>query len=142
MARHLQVYTHEALTVTFEPARCIHAARCVRGLPAVFDATARPWIRPDAADAATILAVVQRCPTGALKATLNGVPQELERTDVTIEVERHGPLVVTGPVRVVDDATGAVAAEERRVALCRCGASRRKPFCDGSHRAAGFRDPA
>lgn len=141
MARRLQVYTHEALTVTFDPARCIHAAACVRALPAVFDAQARPWIRPGAATVEEIVAVVQRCPSGALKATVDGVPHEVEQHDVQVRASRHGPLELRGPVRIVDDATGDVVIEDARVVLCRCGQSARKPFCDGAHRRVRFRDP-
>ncbi|MCU0649313.1 MAG: (4Fe-4S)-binding protein [Gemmatimonadaceae bacterium] len=142
MARHLQVYTHDGLRVTFEPARCIHAATCVRHLPAVFDAQARPWIRPDAATPEEIIAIVQRCPSGALKAELDGTPHDLTRADVEVAVERHGPLVVRGPVTLVDEATGATVVEDRRMVLCRCGQSAKKPFCDGAHRRVHFRDPA
>jgi uncharacterized Fe-S cluster protein YjdI/CDGSH-type Zn-finger protein len=142
MARHLQVYTHESLTVTFDPSRCIHAATCVRALPAVFDAQARPWIRPGAASAAEILEIVQRCPSGALKASFEGVARDVERTDADLHVSPHGPLVVRGPVRIVDDATGDVVVEDVRVLLCRCGQSARKPLCDGAHRRVRFRDPA
>jgi uncharacterized Fe-S cluster protein YjdI len=85
MARHLQVYTHDALVVTFDPARCIHAATCVRLLPAVFDAKARPWIRPDAADATAILDVVRRCPSGALKASMEGAAVDVDGDEVALQ---------------------------------------------------------
>jgi CDGSH-type Zn-finger protein len=52
----------------------------------------------------------------------------------------NGPVVLTGPV-VVKDAAGAVLREADRVALCRCGASATKPFCDGAHARNGFRAP-
>jgi CDGSH-type Zn-finger protein len=48
-----------------------------------------------------------------------------------------GPLLVTGGVRVVD-AQGNVLHEGERAALCRCGGSKNKPFCDGTHRTNGF----
>jgi CDGSH-type Zn-finger protein len=48
-------------------------------------------------------------------------------------------LVLQGPVRVVDE-SGAVLREAESTALCRCGASREMPFCDGSHRVTLFRD--
>jgi uncharacterized Fe-S cluster protein YjdI/CDGSH-type Zn-finger protein len=142
MARHLQVYVHESLTVTFDASRCIHAATCVRSLPAVFDAQARPWIRPGAASADDILAVVQRCPSGALKATLNGEPRDITPDIAEVQASPHGPLVVRGPVTIVDDASGTTVVEDVRVVLCRCGQSANKPFCDGAHRRVRFRDPA
>jgi CDGSH-type Zn-finger protein len=59
--------------------------------------------------------------------------------DVVITPYRDGPLIVRGPVRIVDDAGREIDAGRRTIALCRCGRSALKPFCDGSHRAVGFR---
>jgi CDGSH-type Zn-finger protein len=60
------------------------------------------------------------------------------RPDTEITPYRDGPLVVRGPVRLVD-ATGAeIPVRRSTIALCRCGHSRIKPFCDGTHKAAGF----
>ena len=67
MPRALQVYETPDVTVTFEPALCTHAARCVRGLPLVFDTRRRRWIAPEAASADEVHAQVARCPSGALK---------------------------------------------------------------------------
>lgn len=53
--------------MSFDPALCEHAGECVRGLPAVFDTDNRPWIQPDQAPAADVVAVVGRCPSGALR---------------------------------------------------------------------------
>ncbi|MFD7510449.1 (4Fe-4S)-binding protein [Streptomyces sp. NPDC059853] len=60
-------YEGRSITVTFEAARCQHAAACVHGLPEVFDTARRPWIRPDAAEAERLAEVVRRCPSGALQ---------------------------------------------------------------------------
>lgn len=60
-------------------------------------------------------------------------------SEVVIKARENGPLLVTGPFQLVDhlgnvfDLTG-----KDSVALCRCGQSARKPFCDGSHRTCGF----
>jgi uncharacterized Fe-S cluster protein YjdI len=67
MPRSLQVYETPEITVTFEPALCTHSARCVRGLPAVFDVRRRRWIAPEAAGADAIHAQIAQCPSGALK---------------------------------------------------------------------------
>jgi uncharacterized Fe-S cluster protein YjdI len=67
MARTLQVYESPEITVTFEPALCIHSARCVRGLPAVFDVRRRHWVTVEAASAEEIHAQIAKCPSGALK---------------------------------------------------------------------------
>ncbi len=55
------------LTVTYDDQTCTHAANCVRLLPTVFDADRTPWIDPDAARADEIIAVIARCPSGALQ---------------------------------------------------------------------------
>jgi CDGSH-type Zn-finger protein len=60
--------------------------------------------------------------------------------DVTIRLRDNGPLVVEGPFTLID-ATGAaytIAADKPAVALCRCGQSSNKPFCDGSHKGCNF----
>lgn len=65
MAR--KTYPGTDVDVSFDPEVCRHAAACVRGLPAVFDTQRRPWIMPDAAPPADVVAVVGRCPSGALR---------------------------------------------------------------------------
>lgn len=59
--------------------------------------------------------------------------------EVVIRCRKDGPLVVTGPVRIVDHEHQPfdIPASEN-VALCRCGVSGRRPFCDGTHRTTGF----
>lgn len=142
MARRLQVYQGTGIEVTFDPGRCIHAAECVRGLPAVFDSRARPWIRPDAASPDEILAIVARCPTGALRAvTPAGATHDaiVPAAPVAVRATRNGPLHVRGDVTITTE-DGTFTLRDTRVALCRCGLSRHKPFCDGAHREAGWRD--
>lgn len=59
--------------------------------------------------------------------------------EVTIQVRANGPLKVVGPVELVDaDGRRFEVPEGSAIALCRCGHSRTKPFCDASHRAVGF----
>ena len=67
MPKRLQVYETPEITVTFEPALCIHSGNCVRGLPAVFDVHRRDWVRPYAATTDDVEAQVRRCPSGALQ---------------------------------------------------------------------------
>jgi uncharacterized Fe-S cluster protein YjdI len=142
MSDKVHVYDGGGVTVTFDKARCIHSAHCVRQLPAVFNTAARPWVQPGNADAETVLNVVAGCPTGALHATRgDGVPQYagISVAAVEIQITANGPLYVRGDV-VLTDADDTTLATDSRVALCRCGLSARKPFCDNSHRAAGWRD--
>jgi len=59
--------------------------------------------------------------------------------EVTIRVQKNGPLVITGPVRMLDSQNRAWNLEGRgMVALCRCGQSSLRPFCDGTHARCGF----
>lgn len=58
---------------------------------------------------------------------------------VEIKVRDHGPYKVTGPVRLIDaDGHAFDVPADRPIALCRCGLSATKPFCDGTHQGAGF----
>jgi uncharacterized Fe-S cluster protein YjdI/CDGSH-type Zn-finger protein len=132
-------YRDGRIVIKWEPAFCIHTGRCFTGLPDVFDPGRRPWVDISAAAADDIARVVRACPTGALHyERLDGADQEhaLEIPTV-IEVE-NGPLYVHGAVKIVDE-NGEVVREDTRVALCRCGGSANKPFCDGTHRAIKFR---
>ena len=136
-----KTYANERITVRFEPRRCIHAAECVRGLPGVFDPDRRPWIEPGEAETDAIAGVVARCPTGALHyERRDGGAAEAPDAVNQIRVTRNGPLHLRGTIELRAD--GEVIARDLRVALCRCGASRNAPFCDNSHRAIRFVDPA
>ena len=59
--------------------------------------------------------------------------------DVQIEMRENGPLLVSGPVTLTDAGGGVFdLGDKDTIALCRCGASGNRPFCDGSHRECGF----
>ncbi len=139
MDRKTRQYEAEGIVVEYEAARCIHAKECVHGLPEVFDAQARPWIQPARAPAEAIAEVVRRCPTGALRYRLaGGGADEAPPGENTLRVVADGPLYLAGRLRL-ELADGSVL-EETRVALCRCGDSGNKPFCDNSHLEMGFSD--
>ena len=122
----------------WEPRLCIHVRNCVHRLPQVFVPEARPWVVVDAADADAVAAVIESCPTGALHyRRLDGGREEQQPAETTVEPRPDGPLFVRGAVRIVDP-DGHLIREDTRVALCRCGASENKPFCDGSHLRIGF----
>lgn len=61
------------------------------------------------------------------------------REPVTITAYPDGPLLVRGDVELRSADGEPVPARRRTVALCRCGMSALKPFCDGTHKATGFR---
>jgi CDGSH-type Zn-finger protein/uncharacterized Fe-S cluster protein YjdI len=132
-------YEGANVVVTWDAARCIHAAECVRGLPAVFDPKAKPWIAPDAAASAQALAAtIAHCPTGALKlADRDGTAREAVPAHNSARVNANGPNYLVGDLALVGP-DGMVELADTRMALCRCGDSANKPLCDNSHRKSGF----
>jgi CDGSH-type Zn-finger protein/uncharacterized Fe-S cluster protein YjdI len=133
-------YEGRDIEVTYELKRCIHASECVHGLPAVFDRDGRPWVQPDAADAQQLAQVIERCPTGALRYVRKDGQAETAAAVNTVCPTPDGPLHARGAI-TLRDGTGAVLATELRAALCRCGGSANKPYCDDSHYNLGFSDP-
>jgi len=95
-------------------------------------------VKVDAASADEVEAAVARCPSGALRTRRVGVRPRLSQDAPQIRASADGPLLVSGGVRVVD-AGGSVLFEGEKAALCRCGGSANKPFCDGTHKKIGFR---
>lgn len=61
-------------------------------------------------------------------------------SEVKISVRDHGPFLIEGPITVVDGDGNAFPIDPSKpaIALCRCGQSANRPFCDGSHKACGF----
>ena len=122
------------MTVTFDSRKCIHSRFCVLQAPDVFKAnTPGEWIFPDAMRSEALAAVAHNCPSGAITyARHDGGPQEAPPPVNTLRLRENGPYALNGPVSIGGAAAGF------RATLCRCGASKNKPYCDGSHRAAGF----
>jgi CDGSH-type Zn-finger protein/uncharacterized Fe-S cluster protein YjdI len=132
-------YRAERIVVTFDLERCIHARYCVRGLPEVFDPSERPWAHPERANADRVAEVVMCCPTGALQfERADGSTEPIPQKNV-IAVGANGPLYVRGDIQIRGP-LGETLLEDTRVALCRCGESHNKPFCDNSHKQTNFRD--
>ena len=133
----IREYEGEAIVVRYDARRCIHSGECVRGLPQVFDTRRRPWIDATKASADRIAEVVRRCPTGALSfQRSDGGPAEPVPESNTITVSENGPLYVRGDIEVT--LSGGEVRRETRMALCRCGKSKNKPYCDNTHCAVGF----
>jgi uncharacterized Fe-S cluster protein YjdI len=132
-------YTDGNITVYWAPQYCIHTARCLNAAPEVFDSMRRPWVELRHADADRVARAVMLCPTGALSFERHdGGAPEAAPAETTIDPRPNGPLFVRGALREVDS-RGNVIREATRVALCRCGGSENKPYCDGTHRTNGFR---
>jgi uncharacterized Fe-S cluster protein YjdI/CDGSH-type Zn-finger protein len=134
-------YPAPDILVYYQPRLCIHAAECVRGLPEVFDTSRKPWIAPQQASAQAIAEVIERCPSGALQyERLDGGAQEPVPQSASVRLVPDGPLYVRGPI-TLKDPEGNMIFRSTRAALCRCGASQNKPFCDNSHLQTGFQAP-
>lgn len=134
-------YRSDEIVVTYDAAICIHAGECVRGVPAVFDTAKRPWIQPAQGTADEIAAIVERCPSGALTYhRLDGGADETPDAEPSVQAVRNGPYYVRGTLAVRDAEDGTFHTGTR-MALCRCGASENKPFCDNSHVRIGFEAP-
>ena len=131
-------YKSAEITVSYDPKICIHAAECVKGLPNVFDPDKKPWVNPADASADEIAEVIHRCPTGALKYERQdgGEPEPVPEGN-KFKVAPNGPIYFTGSVSLYDT-EGNLISDETRIALCRCGHSKHKPFCDNTHLEVKF----
>ena len=122
------------LTLIYEGKKCIHARHCVTWGPKVFLANVKgPWISPDAMDAERLAEIAHVCPSGAIRyKRKDGRPDEAPPPVNLIAVREAGPYAVRADIRL--DGKSA----HYRATLCRCGASKSKPFCDGSHHDVKF----
>jgi CDGSH-type Zn-finger protein/uncharacterized Fe-S cluster protein YjdI len=133
-------YKGKQITILFSIDRCTHYAACLDGSPEVFDSTRRPWIMPDKASPDKIAEVIVTCPTGALHfESTDGGPYEMAPKVNVIKVEAHGPLYFHGDFTIQDE-NGKLLLKDTRIAFCRCGLSKIKPFCDNTHARVGFED--
>jgi len=140
--KRIRSYAGSDITIRYDANRCIHAAECVRGLGRVFNPNARPWIDADGASAEEIMDVVHRCPTGALVyKTSSRVEYDSPPVPTTVEMSicADGPIYLHGKF-ILTSPDGAATDTESRLALCRCGASDNKPYCDNTHSSVEFLD--
>ena len=133
-------YKGREATVTWEGGLCIHVGECGRAKGDLFVGGRKPWCDPDLSPKDEIREVIGRCPTGALSVEFaDGSESESAPGENTVQVANNGPLFVHGELDI-DGAPDNMPGLRFRAALCRCGASKNKPFCDNSHEDAGFRD--
>jgi len=132
-------YVGKAITIHDNRAICAHAGECTDNLSRVWRMGQEPWIDPDGAPVEAIIEVIRACPSGALSISIDGEEAAVPGDHPAIRVSKHGPYHVTGGIELVDAAWGEGAPRDHYT-LCRCGASKNKPFCDGSHWDIGFKD--
>ncbi len=133
-------YEGDDVDVCWDGRLCIHVGECGRSEGELFVGGRKPWCEPNLVAVDRVTEVIRRCPTGALTAERkDGVATERAPDVNRVVVANHGPLYLTGQLQI-DGAADDMAGVKFRAALCRCGQSKNKPFCDNSHEAAGFQD--
>lgn len=141
-------YTNDEVTVVWKPKVCIHSTICWKGLIEVFNPKERPWVKMGGASTERIIEQVRKCPSGALSYYLNEEDQSAEPSDkvvaekaqiMKVEVSPNGPYLIKTECLIVHS-DGREETKAGTVALCRCGASANKPYCDGSHKKIGFEE--
>jgi CDGSH-type Zn-finger protein len=132
-----KIRSYEGKDITIHDNRviCSHAAFCIKRLPRVYRKKGRPWITPDGADVAANIELINQCPSGALSYTFNNVNQSDRERQPCVEIEKGGPYYVSGKIKLKHDNQ---PPNREHYALCRCGESKNKPFCDGCHYDSDF----
>ena len=119
---------------------CTHAGFCgdrFTNVWAMIEESADPAVRE------RLLGMVRRCPSGRLAYRVPPEPEDVEPDfEPSVGIEPNGPMWVRGRIPIVSEDDGTEWEVRNRVTLCRCGQSRNKPYCDGSHQRVGFSDPA
>jgi CDGSH-type Zn-finger protein len=135
----LEYYEGKGITIVFDRYLCMGAGYCGE-LEAVFGTHDAPKYEPDAAAVEEIVETIRKCPSGALSYIINGehVTDFFERTWMV--VEQDGPLHCQGDITLIDDLeSDKLLPKADHYSLCRCGGSKKKPLCDGSHLDNGFK---
>jgi uncharacterized Fe-S cluster protein YjdI len=155
-------YTNGVITVYWKPSACVHASYCYRELIEVFDPSRRPWVDMQGASTEKIIEVVNLCPTEALAWKWNDETRNTDigtdqcnhvnfrrpelinqpvtanaGTPVSVKVMTDGPIIIKGNFTLTYE-NKSKEIRENLISVCRCGASHRQPFCDGTHRKTGF----
>ena len=122
------------VTIHFDGQRCIHSRNCVLLHPDVFVPNVPgEWIHPDAVSPEEVALVARACPSGAITyERTDGGPQEPAPLVNQVRTREDGPLAFRATLRIAGEDAGF------RATLCRCGLSKDKPYCDGSHATSGF----
>jgi CDGSH-type Zn-finger protein/uncharacterized Fe-S cluster protein YjdI len=140
MSNETTKFSGKEVNVEWDSRLCIHIAECGKSEGELFTAGRKPWCQPDLVSVDDVIDIVKRCPTGALSfESKNSSIKELVETENTVAVSYNGPYFVRGDLGI-EGAPADMQGVAFRVALCRCGASKNKPFCDNSHEKINFKD--
>lgn len=130
-------YVGKAITIHDNRGLCAHAGVCTDRLSSVWRMGVKPWIDADGASPEAIIETIAACPSGALSYTIDDVAHRDCDNPPAVHLAKNGPYAVTGGITLEGVEFGDGVSREHYT-LCRCGASKNKPFCDGSHYDAGF----
>lgn len=133
------VYEGKGVTIYDNRGICSHAGFCTDGCPAVWRTGVEPWIDPNGASVEEIIETIGKCPSGALSYARNGKEHRDRDRPPAIRVSKDGPYWVQGRVELKEKNWSDGASREHYT-LCRCGGSKNKPFCDGTHWYIDFKD--
>lgn len=132
----VEVVKGKHVTISFDAGRCVHSRNCVLSHPDVYVPNVKgEWLHPDAASVEAVLRTGLNCPSGAIQVFCNDGTGSSNNAPIvnTLRVRENGPFAIEAELLI-----GGQAQKAPRAALCRCGQSQNKPFCDGSHTAAEF----
>ncbi|HEY6234005.1 MAG TPA: ferritin-like domain-containing protein [Candidatus Elarobacter sp.] len=132
-------YAGSEVTIFDNRGTCCHSGNCTDNLPAVWRENQEPWIDPNGAEKQAIIDIVRACPSGALSYAVNDVEFRDQDRAPNVYVSKDGPYHVQGRIALLHEQLNEGASTEH-YALCRCGQSKNKPFCDGSHWYVKFAD--
>ena len=134
-------YPGKDIDVTWDGRLCIHIGECGKSEGDLFVGGRNPWCQPDLTSVENTIDVIERCPSGALAyESKDNNNTETPSSENTVHLVYNGPLYLKGELNI-NGAPADVPGTKFRAALCRCGQSKNKPFCDNSHLEAGFEDP-
>jgi uncharacterized Fe-S cluster protein YjdI len=141
-------YSNDDVTVVWKPETCIHSRICWTGLLEVFNPSKRPWVNIGGADTERIIEQVRKCPSGALSYFINkdaagdareGMdPVAEEASILQVTIQPDGPILINSNCQI-KHSDGTEENKTGTIALCRCGGSSTKPYCDGTHNKIGFK---
>ncbi|PVV06368.1 MAG: hypothetical protein B6D77_16035 [gamma proteobacterium symbiont of Ctena orbiculata] len=127
------LYPGKQIDVEWDGRLCIHIGECGYSKGELFVAGRDPWCQPDLSSPTEVKEIVERCPSGALVyKNKDGQITEAAASENTVTVIYQGPYFLKGNL-AIEQSPGDMPGVQFRAALCRCGLSKNKPFCDNSH---------
>ena len=135
----VDTYSGKDITIYDNRAVCTGAGFCWNNSPSVFDNQRKPWINPDVEDADKTAATIRLCPSGALSYQKGEEYYKDQDREPSITIVKNGPYNIIGGIELNDPQDSKPESLEH-YSLCRCGVSKNKPFCDGSHKSNEFID--